>query len=130
MRRRDFIRIVGSGATWPLTVYAQQKPPRLCFLTFDPVQSRSTRFDAFFQELRELGYVDQQTIGIDFLSADGNSDRFPALAAECLRRNADLIATSTTPGARAAKNITRTIPIVMIALGDPVGTGLVDSLEQ
>ena len=55
---------------------------------------------------------------------------FRALAAECLRLKADIIAVSTTPAAQAAKNATRTIPIVMIALGDPVGTGLVDSLAQ
>ena len=57
-------------------------------------------------------------------------ERFPALAAECLRRKADIIAVSTTPAAQAAKNATLTTPIVMIALGDPVGTGLVDSLAQ
>ena len=54
----------------------------------------------------------------------------PCLAAECVRLQADIIAVSTTPAAQAAKNATRTIPIVMIALGDPVGTGLVDSLAQ
>jgi putative ABC transport system substrate-binding protein len=80
--------------------------------------------------LRDLGYTDGQTIAIDYLSADGHGERFPALAAECLHRNADIIAVSSTPAAQAAKNATRTIPIVMIALGDPVGTGLVDSLAQ
>ena len=78
----------------------------------------------------DLGYVDGQTITIDYLSADGHGERFPSLAAECLRLKADIIAVSTTPAAQAAKNATRTIPIVMIALGDPVGTGLVDSLAQ
>ena len=71
-----------------------------------------------------------QTVQIDYLSAEGHGERFPALAAECLRLKADIIAVSTTPAAQAAKNATRTIPIVMIALGDPVGTGLVDSLAQ
>src|SRR5690348_10110550 len=59
--------------------------PRLCFLTFDPPSSRSTRFEAFFQGLRDLGYVDGRTIMIDYLSADGHGERFPSLAAECLR---------------------------------------------
>ena len=104
--------------------------PRLCFLTFDPGTLRSTRFDAFFQGLRDLGYVDGQTITIDYLSAEGHGERFPALAAECVRLKADIIAVSTTPAAQAAKNTTRTIPIVMLPLGDPVGTGLVDSLAQ
>ena len=74
--------------------------------------------------------MDGQTIAVDYLSADGRSERFPALAEECLRLEADIIALSTTPAAQAAKNATRTIPIVMIALGDPVGTGLVHSLAR
>jgi putative ABC transport system substrate-binding protein len=131
MRRRDFIAVFGGTVAWPFATHAQapKNVPRLCFLTFDPDTSR-TRFDAFFHGLRDLGYVDGQTINIDYLSADGRSERFPALAAECLRLRANIIAVSTTPAAQAAKNITRTIPIVMIALGDPVGTGLVDSLAQ
>src|SRR5215469_15926378 len=133
MRRRDFIQVIaGSVAAWPLAASAQQpkKIPRLCFLTFDPGTLQSTRFDAFFEALRDLGYVDGQTISIDYLSADGRGERFPALAAECLRLKADIIAVSTTPAAQAAKKVTRMIPIVMIALGDPVGTGLVDNLAQ
>ena len=118
----------------PLVCEAEQakKIPRLCFLSFGPdtLQSQSPRFDAFFDGLRDLGYVNGQTITIDYLSADGRGERFPALAAECVRLQADIIVVSTTPAARVAKNATRTIPIVMIALGDPVGTGLVDSLAQ
>jgi putative tryptophan/tyrosine transport system substrate-binding protein len=74
--------------------------------------------------------VDGQTIAIDYLSADGHGERFPMLAADCLRLKADIITVSTTPATEAAKKATRAIPIVMIALGDPVGTGLVDSLAQ
>src|ERR1700736_864751 len=133
-KRREFITLVGAAAAWPLAARAQQPKttPRLCFLTFDPgaLQSRSPRFDPFFESLRDLGYADGQTIAIDYLSADGRGERFPDLAAECLRLKADIIAVSTTPAAQAAKNATRTIPIVMIALGDPVGTGLVNSLAQ
>jgi putative ABC transport system substrate-binding protein len=118
----------------PLVGEAQQpkKIPRLCFLSFGPdtLQSQSPRFDAFFDGLRDLGYVNERTIAIDYLSADGRGEQFPAMAAECVRLNADIIIVSTTPAARAAKIATRTIPIVMIALGDPVGTGLVDSLAQ
>jgi len=133
MRRREFITLVGGAtAAWPLAAQAQQPRniPRLCFLTFDPGTLRSTRFEAFFETLRDLGYVDGQTISIDYLSADGRGERFPALAAECLHLKADIIAVTTTPAAQAAKTVTRTIPIVMLALGDPVGTGLVDSLAQ
>lgn len=131
MIRRDFITLLGAAVTgWPLAAYGQvpNNIPRLCFLTFDPLQS--TRFDAFFQGLRDLGYADGQNIAIDYLSVDGNGERFPALASECLRRKADVIAVSTTPGAQAAMAATRTIPVIMIGLGDPVRTGLVNSLAQ
>jgi putative ABC transport system substrate-binding protein len=104
--------------------------PRLCFLTFDPGTLQSNRFEAFFQGLRDLGYANGQNIAIDYLSAEGNGERFPALAAECLRLKADVIVVSTTPGAKAAIVATRTIPIVMIGLGDPVRTGLVKGLAQ
>jgi len=132
MRRREFILSLGGAAMWPLTARAQASKniPRLCFITFDPASSRSTRFEAFFQGLVDLGYVDGKTTTIDYLSADGHGERFPNLAAECLRLKADIIAVSTTPATQAAKKATLTIPIVMIGLGDPVGTGLVDSLAQ
>jgi ABC-type uncharacterized transport system substrate-binding protein len=108
------------------------KIPRLCFLTFDPgtPQSPSPRFEAFFAGLHDLGYVHGKTITIDYLVADGRSEKFPELAAECVRLKADTIVVSTTPAAHAAKNATRTIPIVMVALGDPVGTRLVESLAR
>ena len=116
----------------PLAVEAQQRGslPRLCFLTFDPGALRSTRFGAFFQGLSDLGYRDGHTISIDYLSADGRAERLPPLAAECVRLKADVIVVTTTPFALAAKGATRTIPIVMLTLGDPVGTGLVDSLAR
>jgi putative ABC transport system substrate-binding protein len=115
----------------PIAAEGQQKNvPRLCFLTFDPSTLQSNRFGPFFQALRDLGYVDGQTIAIDYLSADGRGERFPALAADCLERKADLIVVTTTPAAKAAKNLSRTIPIVMYSLGDPVATGLVTSLAH
>jgi putative ABC transport system substrate-binding protein len=104
--------------------------PRLCFLTFDPDAARSTRWGAFFEGLHDLGYVDGQTIIIDYLSANGYGEQFPELAAECLRLNVDIIVASTTPAAQVAKNATRTSPIVMLGLGDPVGAGLVDDLAR
>jgi len=132
MGRREILALLGAITAWPLAARAQQSRniPRLCFLTFDPGTLQTTRFDAFFQALRELGYADGQTITIDYLSADARGERFPALAAECLRRKADIIAVTTTPAARSATEATRTIPIVMLQLGDPVGTGLVDSLAK
>lgn len=145
MRRREFIALVsGAAVAWPLAVMsmfavprqaeAQQseKVPRLCFMTFDvgTAQSPAKRFEAFFEGLRELGYVNGQTITIDYLHPEGRSDRYPELAAECLHLKPDIIAVTTTPGAYAMKKATTTIPIIMVALGDPVGTKLVDNLSR
>jgi putative ABC transport system substrate-binding protein len=132
MRRREFITLLGGAAMWPLAARAQQpkKVPRLCFLTFDPGTLQSNRFEAFFQGLHDLGYANGQNIAIDYLSAEGSGERFPALAAECLRLKSDIIVVTTTPAAQAAIAATRTIPIILIALGDPVRTGLVKSLAQ
>jgi putative tryptophan/tyrosine transport system substrate-binding protein len=133
MKRRKFISLLGgAAAAWPLAARAQtpKNIPRLCFLTFDPGTLQSNRFDAFFQGLRDLGYANGQNIAIDYLSAEGNGERFPALAAECLRLKVDVIAVSTTPAAQAAMAATHTVPIIMIGLGDPVRTGLVNSLAQ
>ena len=113
---------------------AQQavRVPRLCFFTFDPgtLQTRSPRFDGFFNRLRDLGYLDGKTIQISYLSADNKGDRFPALIEECLHLKPDVIAVTTTPAAQLLRKATRTIPIVMVALGDPLGTGLVDSMSR
>ena len=133
-RRRFLLTSLAGAAAVPLAAGAQQtgKIPRLCFLTFDPGTSRSPsiRFAAFFQGLADLGYVDGKTLTLDYLSATARSEPFSALAAECVRLRADIIVVSTTPAAQAAKNTTLTIPVVMLALGDPVGTGLVDSLAR
>lgn len=128
-RRRALLALVALCLV-PLAAMGQQvgKIPRLCFLTFDPGTLQSTRFTPFFESLHKLGYVNGKTIIIDYLSAHGKAERFPAIAAECVRLKADVIAISTTPAAHAAKKATRTIPIVMLGLGDPVGAGLVKSL--
>jgi len=132
MMVRAALAIVLTMLAAPLASEAQPagRIPRLCFLTFDPGTPQSSRFDPFFQGLRDLGYVDGQTITIDYLAADGRGERFPALATDCLRLKADIIVVTTTPATQAAKNATRTIPIVMYALGDPVATGLVASLAR
>ena len=116
----------------PLVAAAQQPPraPRICLLAPYSASEWADRYNAFLQGLRDLGYVEGRNITVDYLSADGQLDRFPALAGECLRLKADIILTPTTPGTLAAKQATNTIPIVMGATGDPVGTGLVASLAR
>jgi putative tryptophan/tyrosine transport system substrate-binding protein len=133
MRRRDFVALLsGAAALLSRTTRAQQskKIPRLCFLTFDPGTLETTRFKPFFQALGDVGYVDGQTITIDYLSANGQGERFADLAADCVRLKADVIVVTTTPAAKAAKTATGSIPIVMYPLGDPVVTGLVASLNR
>jgi putative ABC transport system substrate-binding protein len=105
--------------------------PRLCLLLFRPYAlGKQPGVDKFLRTLRDLGYVDGRSIIIDYLSADGRNERFPSLAAECLRRKADVIVPATTPAAQAARDATQTIPIVMLPLGDPVGTGLAEDLAR
>jgi ABC-type uncharacterized transport system substrate-binding protein len=132
MRRREFITLLSGAVAWPGVLRAQQpnRIPRLCFLTFDPGTLQTTRFGRFFDGLRDLGYVPGQTIAIDYLTANGQAERYPALADECVRLDADVIAVTTTPATQAAKTATRSIPIVMLGLGDPVGAGLVESLAR
>lgn len=85
---------------------------------------------AFRQGLRELGYREGQNLEIVYRSSDGRDERFPDLASELVRLKVDLIVTRGTPAALAAKSATRTIPVVMAASGDPVGSGLVGSLAH
>src|SRR5579864_172566 len=108
MRRRHFVKGVAASAAWPFSARAQQsrKTPRLCFLTFDPGTLETTRFKPFFQALRELGYVDGQTITIDYLSANGQGEPLPYLPAHLLAIKADVNVVTTTPAAKAAKAAT------------------------
>ena len=116
----------------PLAADAQQagKVPRIGFLSATSPSDRPLLLDAFRQRLRELGWVEGQNIGIDYRYAEGRVDRLPELATELVRLKVDLIASFGTQGVTAAKNATETIPIVMIAVRDPVGTGLIASLAQ
>ncbi len=84
----------------------------------------------FLQALRELGWVEGQSVVFEDRWAPGKTSRLPEMAAELVRLNVDLIVTVSWPAAAAAKNATTTIPIVIVAAGDPVGTGLVQSLAR
>ena len=117
----------------PLAADAQQarKVPRIGFLWVTSPSDRPSHLDAFRQRLRELGWVEGQNIVIDYRYAEGRVDRLPDLAAELVRLKVDLIVASAgTQAATAAKNATETIPIVMIYVRDPVGTGLIASLAR
>jgi len=116
----------------PLAAQAQGpgKVPRVGY-AFARVSSEDQHaWDAARQGLRELGYVEGQNIALEVRWAEGRYERLPALVAELVRLKVDVLVVGTTPGALAAKSATRTIPIVMYAVGDPVGSGLVASLAR
>ncbi len=115
----------------PLASDAQQpaKVARIGMLWTERPEARAL-LDVFRQGLREVGYVEGQNIVIEYRFAEGGVERYPAVAAELVRLNVDLILAPNTPAARAAKQATSTIPIVVALMGDPVGDGLVASLAR
>ena len=103
---------------------------RVGFLGPTSAASNASRMEALRAGLRDLGYVEGHNVVIEVRWAEGEFDRLPALAAELVRLNVDVILTAGTPGIRAAKNATTTIPIVMVTSGDPVAFGFVASLAR
>ena len=133
MRRRDFILgIAGSAATWPLAARAQQSAGkvRIGFLGSATAAGSAKAIDQLRTGLRELGYVEGQNVVIEFRWADERYDRLPRLVRELIATPVDLLITHGTPGTRAARQATSTIPIVMAISGDAVATGLVASLAR
>jgi putative ABC transport system substrate-binding protein len=119
----------GATVAWPLSARAQQ-PGKLPTIGFLGTVTRSAwPVEAFAQRLRELGWIDGQTVTVEYRWAEGNSDRIVAFAAEFVRSKVDLIVTGGNAVA-AAKQATSTIPIVFAAAVDPVGSGFVDSLSR
>jgi putative tryptophan/tyrosine transport system substrate-binding protein len=104
--------------------------PRIGYLGNSSPSLEPDLVEAFRQGLRELGYIEGQTIVIEYRWAEGEYDRFPDLVADLIRLKVDVIVTAGTPGTLAAKQATKTIPIVMAVAGDAVGAGLVASLAR
>ena len=132
MQRREFITLLGGAvANWPLAAHAQQpsKVPRIGILMPGPSELTAA-LDPFYQGLHELGYTEGQNIAIERRYGDWKLERLPALAAELVRLKVDVIVAWSTPPARAAKQVTSTIPIVAVVMADPVGDGLVASLAR
>jgi len=131
MRRREFITLLGGVAvTWPLAANAQSKTPRIGFMGNSTAALEANLVDAFREGLREHGYEEGRNIVIEYRWADGKYERFPALVAELIAAKVEVIVTAGTPAALAMKKATTTVPLVMVAVGDPVGTGLVPSLAR
>ena len=116
----------------PLGAAAQQpgKVPRIGYFSAGSPSGAPHLLEAFRKGLRELGWVEDKNIVIDYRFAEGRSDRLPDLAAELVRLKVDIIVALATPAAAAAKNATQTIPIVMIGAYDPVGVGLIAGLAR
>jgi putative tryptophan/tyrosine transport system substrate-binding protein len=131
MKRRAFIAGLGSAAAWPLVAGAQDKVARVGVLLLDNADAAlsASFLAALRDELRKAGYVEQQNVRIDLVSAAGKIDQLPELAGALVALRVDLIIALLTPCAHAAQQATREIPIVVYA-GDPVGTSLVASLAR
>ena len=132
MRRREFIAGLGGAAAWPMVARAQQpkKVPRIGLLVATNASAWAPRITAFVQRLRQLGWIEGQTVAIEYRWAEGQYDRFAEIAAEFVRLKVDVIVTAATAPVLAAKQATSSIPIVFAVSGDPVGSGLVASLAR
>jgi putative ABC transport system substrate-binding protein len=133
VRRRDFVKgVAASTTTWSAAVLGQPaaKPPIIGFLGASSLSSINQFVAAFVQRLRELGWIDGDTVSIEYRWAEGSNERMMEIAAEFVRLKVDVIATIGNAAAAIAKQATSSIPIVFAVAGDPVGTGLVNSLAK
>lgn len=132
IRRRKFIALLGGAAAWPVVAGAQEAThvPIIGYIapTNPLIPSRNT--GAFLQRLRELGWIEGQTITVESRWAAGRPERLDEIAAEFVRIKVDLIVTSSTNDSIVVKQVAPQIPMVFAVSGDPVGYGLVASLAR
>jgi putative tryptophan/tyrosine transport system substrate-binding protein len=131
MRRRELVTLLGGAAVWPSAAGAQQTPVSVIgFLDVRSPEAMGDRLVAFRQGLREAGVVEGENVGIAYRWAENRVERLPELAADLVRLKTAVIATAGPPAAFAAKAATTTTPILFVVADDPVGLGLVASLNH
>jgi putative tryptophan/tyrosine transport system substrate-binding protein len=131
MRRRDFVTLVGgAAAAWPFAARAQQGGKKYIIGRFSAGSATEPVNDVLTEALRELGWVEGQNVVFERRYAENRLERLPELAAELVRLKVDVIVADGTLAPLAAKRATSTIPIVMAAAGDPLGSGLVATLAR
>ncbi len=135
MRRREFFALLGGAAALSLGGMSNVRGQaarvyQIGILETVPAEVNVENLAALRRGLREHGYFEGQNLRIEYRSAEGRADRFPDLVAELIRLGVDLIVTRGTPAAKAAKTATATIPVVMAAIGEPLGVGVVASLAH
>ena len=128
MRRREFVALFGGAVAWPFAARAQQKQARRVGILSQDLQPGL--LETFRDELHNLGYVEGKDVSIELRNAAGHNERLPALVEELLRLKVEVIVAVNTPAAQAAKKATKTIPIVIMRVADPVRSGLVASLAR
>jgi putative tryptophan/tyrosine transport system substrate-binding protein len=134
VKRREFITLIGGAAAWPLAARAQQQRKiwRVGFLAIPlrPAVLESSRYGAFAQGMRKLGYVEGDNLAIMYRFAEGKAERLSNLVAELLELKPDVLVVAGTPAVRAAQEATTSIPIVMATTNDPIGSGFVEGLAR
>jgi putative ABC transport system substrate-binding protein len=133
MRKRLFsfaLSAMLSALSFPVEAQQPGKVPRIGFLGNSTATLEANLIAPFREGLRDLGYVEGKNIVIEWRWAEGKYERFPTLIAELIASKVDLIVTAGTPATVALKKATTTLPLVMIAVGDPVGSGLIASLAH
>jgi len=131
LKRREFITLLSGATAWPLAARAQQvaKRPTIGFLGTNTPLAQERWTAAFVQRLHELGWIEGQTVAIEYRWAEGRTERFAELATELIRLKVDIIVT-TGAAVTAAKQVTSVVPIVFAVATDPVGSGMVASLAR